>query len=105
MQRPFAIIAGGGPVGMVLALELGRRGIRCVLLNERPGPTDWPKANATSPRSMETLRRLGVARPALGAASVHQPAHRFFDEGMLRVRGDERLEDDAGGAGGAVGGR
>lgn len=60
-SRPFAVIAGGGPVGMVLALELGRRGIRCVLLNERPGPTDWPKANATSPRSMETLRRLGVA--------------------------------------------
>jgi len=59
--RPFAVIAGGGPVGMVLALELGRRGIRCVLLNERPGPTDWPKANATSPRSMEHLRRLGVA--------------------------------------------
>lgn len=60
-SRPFAVIAGGGPVGMVLALELGRRGIRCVLLNDKPGPTDWPKANATSPRSMEHLRRLGVA--------------------------------------------
>jgi 2-polyprenyl-6-methoxyphenol hydroxylase-like FAD-dependent oxidoreductase len=60
--RPFAVIAGGGPVGMVLALELGRRGIRCVLLNDRAGPTDRPKANATSPRSMETLRRLGVAK-------------------------------------------
>jgi 2-polyprenyl-6-methoxyphenol hydroxylase-like FAD-dependent oxidoreductase len=59
--RPFAVIAGGGPVGMVLALELGRRGISCVLLNDRDGPTDRPKANATSPRSMETLRRLGVA--------------------------------------------
>src|ERR1051325_2622494 len=60
--RPFAVIAGGGPVGMVIALELARRGIRCVLLNDRAGPTDWPKANATSPRSMEHLRRLGVAR-------------------------------------------
>jgi 2-polyprenyl-6-methoxyphenol hydroxylase-like FAD-dependent oxidoreductase len=40
---------------------LGRRGIRCVLLNDKAGPTDRPKANATSPRSMETLRRLGVA--------------------------------------------
>ncbi|MEQ8698409.1 MAG: FAD-dependent monooxygenase, partial [Bauldia litoralis] len=59
--RPFAIIAGGGPVGMVIALELGRRGIRCVLLNDRPGPSEWPKANATSPRSMEHLRRLGVS--------------------------------------------
>jgi 2-polyprenyl-6-methoxyphenol hydroxylase-like FAD-dependent oxidoreductase len=60
-RRPFAVIAGGGPVGMVLALELGRRGIACVLLNDKDGPTDRPKANATSPRSMETLRRLGVA--------------------------------------------
>jgi 2-polyprenyl-6-methoxyphenol hydroxylase-like FAD-dependent oxidoreductase len=60
--RPFAVIAGGGPVGMVLALELGRRGIRCVLLNDKAGPTDRPKANATSPRSMETLRKLGVAK-------------------------------------------
>jgi 2-polyprenyl-6-methoxyphenol hydroxylase-like FAD-dependent oxidoreductase len=59
---PFAVIAGGGPVGMVLALELGRRGVRCVLLNDKDGPTDRPKANATSPRSMETLRRLGVAK-------------------------------------------
>jgi len=60
-SRPFAVIAGGGPVGMVLALELGRRGIRCVLLNDKAGTTDRPKANATSPRSMEILRRLGVA--------------------------------------------
>lgn len=60
-KRPFAIVAGGGPVGMILALELGHRGIACVLVNERPGPTDWPKANATSPRSMEHLRRLGIA--------------------------------------------
>jgi 2-polyprenyl-6-methoxyphenol hydroxylase-like FAD-dependent oxidoreductase len=59
--RPFAVIAGSGPVGMVLALELGRRGVACVLLNDRAGPTEWPKANATSPRSMEHLRRLGVA--------------------------------------------
>ena len=47
---------------MVLALELGRRGVRCILLNDRPGIAESPKANATSPRSMEHLRRLGIAR-------------------------------------------
>lgn len=56
------VIAGGGPVGMVLALELGRRNVPCVLLNDRTGPSPAPKANATSPRSMEHLRRLGVAQ-------------------------------------------
>ncbi|MCW5774212.1 MAG: FAD-dependent monooxygenase, partial [Rhodospirillaceae bacterium] len=60
-DRPFAVIAGGGPVGMIVALELGRRGVRCVLLNDRPGIAISPKANATSPRSMEHLRRLGIA--------------------------------------------
>ncbi|MEJ2120154.1 MAG: FAD-dependent monooxygenase [Alphaproteobacteria bacterium] len=59
--RTPVIIAGGGPVGMVLALELGRRDVPCVLLNDRDGPSPQPKANATSPRSMEHLRRLGVA--------------------------------------------
>jgi 2-polyprenyl-6-methoxyphenol hydroxylase-like FAD-dependent oxidoreductase len=59
--RVPVIIAGGGPVGMVLALELGRRDVPCVLLNDRDGPSPQPKANATSPRSMEHLRRLGVA--------------------------------------------
>ena len=61
-RRPNpVIIAGAGPVGMVLALELGRRDVPCVLLNDRPGPSPQPKANATSPRSMEHLRRFGVA--------------------------------------------
>ncbi len=55
------IIAGAGPVGMTVALELARRGVRSVLVNDRPGPSPEPKANATSPRSMEHFRRLGVA--------------------------------------------
>ncbi len=60
-SRTPVVIAGAGPVGMVLALELGRRDVPCVLLNDRPGPSPQPKANATSPRTMEHLRRLGVA--------------------------------------------
>lgn len=55
------IVAGAGPVGMMLALELGRRGVSCLLLNDRKGPSPAPKANATSPRTMEHLRRLGIA--------------------------------------------
>ena len=42
------VIAGAGPAGMVLAIELGRRGIPCVLLNDRPDTATHPKANAIS---------------------------------------------------------
>ena len=55
------VIAGGGPVGMIVAIELGRRGIRCALLNDRPTTATHPKANAISSRTMEHLRRLGIA--------------------------------------------
>lgn len=60
-ERVPVVVAGGGPVGMIVAIELGRRGIRCVLLNDRPTTATHPKANAISSRTMEHLRRLGLA--------------------------------------------
>lgn len=59
--RTQVAIAGGGPAGMVLAIELGRRGVPCVLIDEDERPPRFPKANATTARSMEHFRRLGFA--------------------------------------------
>ncbi|MEO7404587.1 MAG: FAD-dependent oxidoreductase [Burkholderiales bacterium] len=56
------IIAGGGPAGLVTAIELGRRGVRCVLFEEDADAPSFPKANATTSRTMEHYRRLGLAR-------------------------------------------
>jgi len=61
-RRVSVVVAGGGPVGMIAAIELGRRGVSCVLLNDRPTTATHPKANAISSRTMEHLRRLGLAR-------------------------------------------
>ncbi|WP_332826013.1 FAD-dependent oxidoreductase [Ramlibacter sp.] len=55
------LIAGGGPCGLVLAIELGRRGIRTLLVDPKPGTAFNPQANATQARTMEHFRRLGFA--------------------------------------------
>lgn len=54
-------IAGGGPVGMTLALELAHHGVRSVLVERNPATTRHPKMDLTNGRSMELFRRLGIA--------------------------------------------
>ena len=46
-QDCAVIIVGGGPCGLVLAIELGRRGVPTILLEEKTAPARFPAANAT----------------------------------------------------------
>lgn len=67
------LVAGGGPCGLMLANELGRRGIRCMVVDAKPGTAFNPQANATQARTMEHFRRLGFAKEirALGLPPNH----------------------------------
>jgi len=60
-QDCAVVIVGGGPCGLVLAIELGRRNIPTVVLEEKAQPSRFPSANATQARTMEHYRRLGFA--------------------------------------------
>lgn len=60
-DQASVVIIGGGPCGLMLANELGRRGIRAVLFDDKPGTAFNPQANATQARTMEHYRRLGFA--------------------------------------------
>jgi 2-polyprenyl-6-methoxyphenol hydroxylase-like FAD-dependent oxidoreductase len=55
------MIVGGGPCGLMLANELGRRGIDTLLVDQKPATAYLPQANATQARTMEHYRRLGFA--------------------------------------------
>ena len=61
MTETPVLIAGGGPVGLVLALELEHRGIDAILVERNPTTTRHPKMDVTNGRSMELFRRLGIA--------------------------------------------
>jgi monoamine oxidase len=60
-QDCAVIIIGAGPCGLVSAIELGRRNISTMVLEEKVRPSRFPSANATQARTMEHYRRLGFA--------------------------------------------
>jgi 2-polyprenyl-6-methoxyphenol hydroxylase-like FAD-dependent oxidoreductase len=61
MRSVPILIAGGGPVGMTLALALARLGVQAMLVERNPSTTQHPKMDITNVRSMELFRRLGLA--------------------------------------------
>ncbi len=61
VQDCAVLIVGGGPCGLMLANELGRRGVSALLVDEKPTTAFNPQANATQARTMEHYRRLGIA--------------------------------------------
>jgi len=56
------VIIGGGPVGMVLALNLAAFGVRSTLVNTEPNSRWHPKGNTHNSRTMEHYRRLGISK-------------------------------------------
>ncbi len=56
------LIAGGGPVGLAAAIELGRRGISCVVVEPRASVSRArPRCKTINVRTMEHLRRWQIA--------------------------------------------
>src|ERR1700730_10668322 len=55
------LIVGAGPTGLTLVIDLGRRGVRCTLLEQKEQPAFLPKMERVNARSMEIYRRMGLA--------------------------------------------
>jgi 2-polyprenyl-6-methoxyphenol hydroxylase-like FAD-dependent oxidoreductase len=54
------LIVGGGPIGLALAADLGRRGVETLLVDKRENKLQPPKMLEVSVRTMEFCRQLGV---------------------------------------------
>ena len=82
------LIAGAGPVGLALAIELGRRGVRCVVAEPRERTRLVPRAKLANVRTMEHLRRWGLADRARQATPL--PAEYSTDVAFVTsLRGHE----------------
>lgn len=55
------LIVGAGPVGLTLAIDLGKQGVDCILIEKKPAPEFLPKMERCNARTMEIYRRIGIA--------------------------------------------
>ncbi|MDQ6910224.1 MAG: FAD-dependent monooxygenase [Actinomycetota bacterium] len=56
------VVSGGGPVGLAAAVELGRRGVECLVVEPRIEVSRArPRCKTVNVRTMEHLRRWGIA--------------------------------------------
>jgi 2-polyprenyl-6-methoxyphenol hydroxylase-like FAD-dependent oxidoreductase len=70
-DRVPVLIAGGGPAGLAAAAELAHHGVDCVVIEPRAQVSyRRPRAKTTSVRTMEHLRRWGLADELRAAAPL-----------------------------------
>ena len=62
MMDSEVLIVGAGPTGLTLAIDLGRRGVRCTLIEQKERPAFLPKMERVNARTMEIYRRMGLAQ-------------------------------------------
>src|SRR5829696_6532405 len=72
------LIAGGGPVGLLSAWLLGRRGLPVRLFDENPGPRDDPRAATTHPSTLDLLSEDGLAED-MARVGLVAPIFQFWD--------------------------
>ncbi len=64
------LVVGAGPVGLSLGIELGMRGIRALIIEQNDRIGRQPRAKTTNIRSMEHMRRWGIAEDIRAAAPL-----------------------------------
>src|SRR5476649_1174891 len=72
------LIAGGGPVGLLCAWLLGRRGLHVRLFDNNPAPQADPRAATTHPATLELLAEDGLAED-MARVGLVAPIFQFWD--------------------------
>lgn len=91
--RHPVIVAGGGPIGLATALDLGRQGIPVLVLDDHEGIGMGSRAICFAKRTLEIADRYGCGAPMLdkgvvwNVGKVFQDDHQVFEFNLLSEGG------------------
>src|SRR3979490_3227294 len=98
LEHQRVLIAGGGPVGLLCAWLLARRGVPVRLFEENDGPRADPRAATTHPATLALLSEDGLAQD-MARVGLVAPIFQFWDRpsGELIAQFDHAvLKNDTG---------
>ena len=78
------LISGGGPVGLLCALLLGRAGVPVRLFDVNPGLQEDPRAATTHPATLEVMGAAGLAEE-MERVGLVAPIFQFWDRPAQRL--------------------
>jgi 3-(3-hydroxy-phenyl)propionate hydroxylase len=78
------LISGGGPVGLLCAWMLGRRGIAVRVFDNNPGLQADPRAATTHPATLDLLGEVGLADD-MARVGLVAPIFQFWDRPSNRL--------------------
>lgn len=81
--RHRIVIVGGGPVGLALAVDLGQRGVPCVLVDGKAELGEGSRGLCYAKRTLEILDRLGVGERAVAKGVTWRRGKVFHRAGLL----------------------
>jgi 2-polyprenyl-6-methoxyphenol hydroxylase-like FAD-dependent oxidoreductase len=82
IRDPQVLVVGAGPTGLLLAAELERRGVPCLLIDALDAPRGWDRATVVHERSLQILEALGIVDGVLDVG-VRTRASRILSDGVL----------------------
>ena len=85
------LIVGAGAAGLVLAIDLARRGVAFRLIEKLDGPFIGSKGKGLQPRTLEVFEDLGLVGPILEAGAVYPPVWTYDgDQVVSRAQSEVR---------------
>ena len=79
VRDPAVLVVGAGPVGLLLACELARRGVAVRIIDKLASPTSQSRAIIVHARSLEMMERVGVADEVISTGLTVKAAELHLD--------------------------